>query len=239
MKKRLVLLVCLAAIVLSGPGEESIPAGGGGVVRLPQGTPLVALTFDDGPRADTTGHLLEELALREVPATFFLLGERIPGNEALVRRMAADGHQIGIHTWDHVMLSGVTAEEFYLQEGRTRQLLAQILGEGEFWLRPPYGIMDPELERLEEGPLVIWSVDPEDWKDHHVARITDEVLAQVEDGSIILMHDIYESSVKAVVDIVDGLLARGYCFVTVEQLMTLRGVEPRAGERVTACPPEL
>lgn len=240
MKKRLVILLISAAVLLlPGLGEESVPTGGGGVVRLPQGTPLVALTFDDGPRADTTGPLLEGLALREVPATFFLLGERIPGNEGLVKEMAAAGHQIGIHTWDHVMLSEVTAEEFRTQTDRSRACLTALLGERDYWLRPPYGIMDPALERLEKGPLIIWSVDPEDWKDHNVERIVSSVLSRVKDGDIILMHDIYAGSVEAALAIVDALLDRGYCFVTVEQLMALRGVEPEAGERYTACPPEL
>ena len=208
-------------------------------MRLPQGSPLVALTFDDGPRADTTGPLLEGLALREVPATFFLLGERIPGNEGLVSEMDAAGHQVGVHTWDHIMLADVTAGEFHLQVNKTREQLTRILGEGDYWLRPPYGIMDPALERLEKGPLIIWSVDPEDWKDHNVERIVSSVLNRVKDGDIILMHDIYAGSVEAALAIVDALLDRGYCFVTVEQLMALRGVEPEAGERYTACPPEL
>lgn len=238
MKKKLALLiVCAAALgLVCRTGGESVPTGGGGVVKVPQDPSLVALTFDDGPRADTTGPLLEGLALREVPATFFLLGHRIPGNEGLVKEMAAAGHQIGIHTWDHVMLSGVTAEEFYRQTGQTRDLLAGILGERDYWLRPPYGIMDPELERLEEGPLIIWSVDPEDWKDRDVERIVNEVLSQAEDGDIILMHDIYPSSVEAALAIVDALLDRGFCFVTVEQLMDLREVEPQAGVRYDAVP---
>lgn len=238
MKKRTaVFLLCAAVLCLyGGRGKESVPVGGGGVVKVPQDPPLVALTFDDGPRADTTGPLLEGLALREVPATFFLLGHRIPGNEELVREMAAAGHQVGIHTWDHVMLAGVTAEEFRHQVETPRAYLTQMLGEGDYWLRPPYGIMDPELERLEQGPLIIWSVDPEDWKDRDVERIVNAVLTRVEDGDIILLHDIYSSSVEAALAIVDTLLDRGFCFVTVEQLMALRNVEPQSGVRYDAFP---
>lgn len=238
MKKRVaVFLLCAAVLYLyGGTGKESVPTGGGGVVKVPQDPPLVALTFDDGPRADTTGPLLEGLALREVPATFFLLGHRIPGNEDLVREMAAAGHQVGIHTWDHIMLTGITAEEFEHQVEKPRAYLSQVLGEGDYWLRPPYGIMDPELERLEQGPLIIWSVDPEDWRDHNVDRIVNEVLSHVEDGDIILLHDIYQSSAEAALAIVDALLDQGFCFVTVEQLMALRNVEPQAGVRYDAFP---
>jgi len=91
--------------------------------------------------------------------------------------------------------------------------------------------MDPELQRLEEGPLIIWSLDPEDWRDRDEGRIVDHVLSRVRDGDIILLHDMYEASVCAALTVCDALLERGFCFVTVEQLMALRGVEPEAGVR--------
>lgn len=199
--------------------------------------PLVALTFDDGPRADTTGLLLDGLALREVPATFFLVGSRIRGNGALIQRMAAGGHQIGIHTYDHVQITDLSHKDFDLQVSRTKALLTELLHENEFWLRPPYGIMDAKTAQWCDCPLVLWSVDPEDWKDHDAERIISAVLDQVEDGDIILMHDIYHSSVDAALQIVDALTDRGYVFVTVEQLMALREVEPEKGKRCYACPP--
>ena len=191
--------------------------------------PVVALTFDDGPRASTTGRLLDELALREVPATFFLLGHRISGNEDLIRRMAAEGHQIGVHTFDHVEITGLSREDFDLQVGRTRSLLWDILGEGDFWLRPPYGITDAAARQWADSPVILWSVDPEDWKDHDVGRIVAGVTEHVEDGDIILMHDIYDSTVDAAVQAVDVLLSRGYCFVTVEELLERNGVEIQNG----------
>ena len=214
------------------PVEGCIPAGGGAMVEIPEEAPVVALTFDDGPHPENTRRLMEELAIREAPATFFLVGERLAGNEGLVREMALQGHQIGVHTWDHIMLDEkVTPAEFQAQMVRTRQRLREILGEGDYWLRPPYGIMTPELQKLEEGPLIIWSVDPEDWKDRDQERIVSYVLARVKDGDIILMHDMFGASVDAALTIVDELQNRGYCFVTVEQLMSMRGVEPAAGRR--------
>jgi len=197
----------------------------------------VALTFDDGPRAETTGRLLEGLALREVPATFFLLGHRIQGNEDLIRAMKAEGHQIGIHTYDHVLITQLTREEFVDQMDRTRQLLTELLGPGEYWLRPPYGLLDETAEKWADSPLILWSVDPEDWKDRDTQRIVEAATQNVKDGDIILMHDIYESSVDAALQIVDRLLDQGFCFVTVEQLMRLRGAQPEVGVRCTAFPP--
>ena len=197
----------------------------------------MALTFDDGPRGATTGPLLDGLALREVPATFFLVGERIQGNEELIRRMALDGHQIGVHTYGHVILKSLSRQDFDLQVGKTRALLTDVLGEGEFWLRPPYGMIDRTDAQWAGSPLVLWSVDPEDWKDSDVDRIVAAVLEHVGDGDIILMHDIFHSSVDAALRVVDALLSQGYCFVTVEQLMEERQLTPENGVQYRRCPP--
>ena len=170
-----------------------------------------------------------ELALREVPATFFLLGHRLSGNEELVRRMAREGHQIGVHTFDHVPVTGLSHQEFDLQVGGVRAQLRDILGDGEFWLRPPYGQTDDSTRAWADSPIVLWSVDPEDWKDHNAARIAAAVTEQVKDGDIILLHDIYHSSVDAAVQIVDELLRRGFCFVTVEDLLAWKGISPESG----------
>ena len=224
---------------LGAPGEEAHTAGGGALVEAEETAemPLVALTFDDGPRNSTTGRLLEGLALREVPATFFLVGNRVPGNEELVRRMVREGHQVGVHTYEHAILAGLSRRDFDLQVGKTRAVLTQVLGEGDFWLRPPYGIVDDGVARWADSPLVLWSVDPEDWKDQDVDRIVAAVVEHVEDGDIILMHDIYHTSVEAALRVVDTLLNRGYCFVTVEQLMEQRQVEPEDGAVCRRCPP--
>ncbi|RKI67189.1 peptidoglycan N-acetylglucosamine deacetylase A [bacterium 1xD42-67] len=236
-RKRSAALICAAVLAAALPGPAGTrPAGGPAEVEL-EGRPLVALTFDDGPREATTGPLLDGLALREVPATFFLVGSRIGGNEDLVRRMAAEGHQIGVHTFDHVALKGLSRRDFDLQVGKTRAVLADLLGEGEFWLRPPYGLIDQAAAGWAGGPLILWSVDPEDWKDHDVDRIVAAVVEHVSDGDIILMHDIFASSEEAALRVVDALLAKGYCFVTVEQLMEQRGAAPEAGARCRAFPP--
>ena len=232
-------LLGLCAALALGPGvpEEVQVAGGSAQVEIETGpVKLVALTFDDGPHPANTRRLLEGLELREVNATFFLVGERIGGCEELIREMARAGNQVGVHTFDHVMVTDLSREDFDLQVGKTRALLMDVLGAGEFWLRPPYGIVDESVERWADGPLILWSVDPEDWKDRDTDRIVAAVLEHVQDGDIILMHDIYESSVDAALRIVDALESQGYVFVTVEQLMSLRGVEPECGVCYRACP---
>ena len=229
--KKFGAFLCVLGLVLLLPGPEPVRTAGAPAEVTLDSPPLVALTFDDGPRSSTTGPLLDGLALREVPATFFLVGNRIPGNEDLVRRMAAEGHQIGIHTYDHVELKGLSRQDFDLQVGKTRALITQLVGEGNYWLRPPYGLMDRQAGQWCGGPVILWSVDPEDWKDDDVDRIVAAVVEHVSDGDIILLHDLFPSSGQAALSIVDTLLARGCCFVTVEQLMAERGVTPEVGAR--------
>lgn len=192
---------------------------------------LVALTFDDGPKAATTARLLEGLECRGVRATFFLIGAQLEGNEDLVCRMAAAGHQIGVHTYDHVALTDLSDADFDAQVGRTRQALTQLLGEGDYWLRPPYGMVDAAVERNAGSPIILWSVDPEDWHQRSVQREVSHIVSKVEDGDIILMHDIFPESVDAALQVVDQLHHAGYAFVTVEELFAAQGVTPQVGQK--------
>lgn len=235
--KKIAAFLCVLGLVLTLPPPEPVQQADAPLQVTLDDPPLVALTFDDGPRSSTTGPLLDGLELREASATFFLVGSRIPGNEDLVRRMAAEGHQIGLHTYDHVELKGLSRRDFDLQVGKTRALIASLLGDGNYWLRPPYGLIDKSAEDWCGGPVVLWSVDPEDWKDSDVDRIVAAVVEHVSDGDIILLHDLFPSSVQAALRIVDALLAKGFCFVTVEQLMEERGVVPEAGARYRKIPP--
>ena len=227
------LLVCF--LLTLGPKPQEISTAGGAEVEV-ENTPLLALTYDDGPGGASTEKLLDGLALREVPATFFLVGQQIPGQEALVRRMAAEGHQIGLHTQSHVMLTKAGEEQIRQEITENREQLTELLGEGDYWLRPPYGKYNDSVKHWANSPLVLWSVDPEDWKDRNRDRIVEAVVSRVQDGDIILMHDIYDSSVEAALEIVDRLTDRGFTFVTVKQLMDLRGEKPVPGNTVSALP---
>lgn len=191
---------------------------------------LIALTFDDGPRRSTTTALLDGLAERGVKATFFLIGGQLENNEDVVRRMDEEGHQVGIHTFDHVRLTGLSKVDFDAQVDRTRQLLKNILGHNDFLLRPPYGIMDDGIRRHAGCPIILWSIDPEDWRDQNTARVVEQVVSSARDGAIILMHDIFPESVDAAFQIVDRLHQQGYFFVTVEQLFAARCLPLEAGQ---------
>lgn len=203
--------------------EESVQTLGG-VDR-----PCVALTFDDGPKASTTPALLEGLSKRGVHATFFLIGDSIEGNELLVQRMAGEGHQIGVHSQTHRMLTGLSAGEFSWEVDTVRRTLTSLVGRENFMLRPPYGMTDSNVCRWADMPIILWAVDPEDWSDRNTARQVETIVSRVKDGDIILLHDIYPASVDTALQVVDLLLKQGYYFVTVEELFAIRGEEPRAG----------
>ena len=215
------------------PGRERAAMG---EVQLPAG-PFVALTFDDGPKASTTPVLLDGLARRGVHATFFVIGENVAGNEELLIRMERDGHQIGLHTFHHKSLAAVNGRDFYAEVDKLRETLSGLLDQEDFMLRPPYGMITPSNRARAGSPIILWSVDPEDWSDRSSARQLSVILDKVEDGSIILLHDIYAESVDTALAAVDELMAQGYKFVTVEELFALRGVTPEDGTEYRKLPP--
>lgn len=196
------------------------------LVEVPK---YVALTFDDGPRADTTELLLNGLRERGVAATFFVVGEQIAGNEELIRRMKAEGHQIGNHTYSHVRLTKAEKDTIIEEIHKTEVLLTEIVGQGSYWLRPPYGRITAAQTGQIHTPMIYWTLDPQDWKLLDAEKVTECVTAQVQPGDIILLHDFYPSSVDAALEIIDRLQAEGYAFVTVEELFRIQGITPEAG----------
>jgi len=189
----------------------------------------VALTFDDGPRADTTIRLLDGLLERGAAATFFVIGEQIPCNEEILQRMKAEGHQIGNHTYSHVRLLKADKDDVVEEVHKAEALLQEAVGDGSFWLRPPYGLIGSERAKLIHTPMIYWSVDPQDWKLLDKDKVTAAVLDAVQPGDIILLHDFYSTSVDAALEIIDKLQAEGYAFVTVEELFRIQGITPQPG----------
>ena len=207
-----------------------------GEAKIPDG-PYVALTFDDGPRADTTPVLLDGLAQRGVHATFFVIGENVSGNELLIQRMAGEGHQIGLHTFHHKSLTALNSSDFYLEVNELRVILTSLIGQERFMLRPPYGIIDPAEQDWAAAPIILWSVDPADWSDRDTERQVSAIVDNAKDGDIILLHDIYAASVETALQAVDALMAKGYHFVTVEELFAIRCKTPENGKVYRKLPP--
>ena len=228
MKQRLFPLFLGALFLLSACAPPAREAGANLSIAENQ-LKYVALTFDDGPRADTTSLLLEGLRQRDARATFFVIGQQIPGNEDLIRRMADEGHQVGNHTYSHTRLREAGDNTIIEEIQKTEVLLTEILGEGSYWLRPPYGLVDYDRTGLIKTPMIYWSLDPEDWKLLDTDKVVEAVLSQVQSGDIVLLHDFYRTSVDAALQIVDALQAQGYAFVTVAELFDLCQVEPQNG----------
>ena len=239
---RIILIGILLLCGLLWLPPADVPASSELKLDIPQhaeAKKLAALTFDDGPHPQFTATLLDGLRERGVKATFFLVGTQIQYAPELVHRMAREGHQIGVHTYSHVTISGLEQEEFRLQVEGTRRLVYSLLGERELWLRPPYGILDENTPRWADSPVILWSVDPEDWKDTRTERIQSHIVRHTRDGDIILLHDIYPSSVQAALDAVDALQKQGFTFVTVAELMEARGLAPKSGQVYTRCAPPI
>lgn len=178
----------------------------------------VALTFDDGP-GEGTLRLLDGLRERNAKATFFVVGEKAEQYPDTVRKMKEDGHLIGNHTYTHVQMNTLSCEAAVAEVKKTSELIESITGEGTGYLRPPYGECTKKMKQELDMFIVLWDVDPLDWSIQNEDSVVNRVLADVEDGDIILLHDIFDTSVAAAFRIVDALQKEGYEFVTVEELM--------------------
>ena len=181
--------------------------------------PRAALTFDDGPHATYTPLLLDGLHKRGIHVTFFLMGKNIEGKEEIVKQMQKDGHLIGNHTYDHVQLDKLPGDQACQQILKTNNEIYEITGEYPLYLRPPYGAWPKNLELCVTMLPVFWDVDTLDWKSKNVQSVEEIVKREVKDGSIILMHDSFPTSVEAALEIADMLTEAGYDLVTADQLL--------------------
>ena len=189
---------------------------------------LIAITFDDGPGA-YTAQLLDELAARDVKATFFVSGYRAANYPETLKRMVSEGHQLASHTQNHENLNTLSAAKIADEISRTQDYITAAGGDNPAYIRPPYGNANKTVRAQAPSPLINWSVDPEDWKYHNADTVCKNILAGSYDGAIILVHDIYQPSVNGALAAIDKLLEQGYEFVTVRDLLLRRGVTPEAG----------
>lgn len=194
--------------------------------RIDPEQPMIALTFDDGPKASVTNRILKSLEEAGGRATFFMVGSNVAVNEDSVNQMVAQGCQVGNHTFGHKYITNLTAQELETQLGGTNQAVLDACGILPMVMRPPGGKTDEaSLNALAEMgmPAILWSIDTKDWK-HRDAQITIQtVLDQVRDGDIILMHDIYSATADAAEVLIPALVERGFQLVTVGELASFRG----------------
>lgn len=180
--------------------------------------PKVAITFDDGPSTVYTEILLDGLKERGVKATFFLTGREIQYSEDVVRRMSKEGHIVGNHTYSHIDLKRSNYETSKEEIEKTNECIKRVTGKTPKYIRPPYGDWDDRLLEETDMSIVLWSVDPEDWKDQNAGIVARRVIKNTKPGDIILLHDIFKTSVNAAFIIIDELQKKGYDFVTIDKI---------------------
>jgi peptidoglycan/xylan/chitin deacetylase (PgdA/CDA1 family) len=193
--------------------------------------PMVAVTFDDGPDKDTTPRLLDILWDNNARATFFVLGSRANANGNLIQRMVDEGHEIGNHSYNHPNLTKIGAKKIQEQLDLTDSAVFAQGGILPQLMRPTYGAVNDTVLATAGKPVILWSLDTLDWKTKSAAKTISAVMERVQDGDIILMHDIHKTTIDACEVLIPRLVQSGYQLVTVSEMMRAKGVEPVCGKR--------
>ena len=211
MRRCITLILCLVFMQLP--------------VNAVQEKKFVALTFDDGPSGRFTQRLLDGLEERDVKATFLLCGYRMEQYPKLTQQIYEQGHEIGLHGYSHKTL------QHTCKQGAEREIekASALIPEGcqINFFRSPGGLCSKEVLEVarEKGlSMLLWSVDPKDWAIHDAATVSQNVIGNVKDGDIILLHDMSDSSVDAAFQIIDALHAQGYQFVTASELAEIKNI---------------
>lgn len=213
----IIVVLFLFFICIIQSNSDLINIGSNNIINKDIHVKKVALTFDDGP-GEYTEELINELKKRDVKATFFMIGESIEQYPELVKRMSNEGHVIGNHTYTHIHLTSVSNKMAMEEITKTNDIIKGLTGSEPEYIRPPYGSLSKKMKKTINMTPVLWDVDPRDWSILNTDRVVCHVIKNVEDGDVILLHDIFDTSVDAAVKIVDILEKEGYIFVTVDEL---------------------
>ncbi len=192
----------------------------------------IAMTFDDGPQPQNTPRLLDMLRARNIKATFYVIGKSVDLYPQVLRRTVAEGHEIGNHSNTHRLLSKLSDDEIRADLRLCESAIERAAGIKPPTMRPPYGGLlqrQREMVHAEFGyPIILWSVDPLDWKRPGASVVSSRILAGASAGGIVLSHDLHSQTVDAMPATLDTLLSRGYKFVTVSQLLAMKIDAPAA-----------
>jgi peptidoglycan/xylan/chitin deacetylase (PgdA/CDA1 family) len=199
------------------------------IANWPTGRNLVALSYDDGPHPRITPQLLELLQRKNVKATFYLLGQMVKEYPKVARQVAEAGHEVAAHSYDHKQFTKLSESGLQRQLQLTHDLITSATGVAPTTLRPPYGATNSRVNAACEEmgyKVVLWDVDTNDWRKRTSQQMIAEILKTARDGSIILMHDRYQTTLDTTEAVIDALRAKGYEFVTVAELLS----QPRVGQ---------
>ena len=225
MRRLLCLVLCLTFLIFP-------------VQAAQKNEKYVALTFDDGPSGRFTRRLLDGLAERDAKATFFLCGYRIAQYPKETQRIFDEGHEIALHGYSHDCMTPMSRRQIAKELSDTKALLPE--GCKALWLRPPGGCCSDGVRQVAEVTnlsILDWSVDPRDWATRDTAAVGRFVVERIQDGDVVLLHDMSDSSVDAALTIIDELQSQGFRFVTVSELVKIRDITVKPGKTYRKFPP--
>jgi peptidoglycan/xylan/chitin deacetylase (PgdA/CDA1 family) len=227
-----------AAVVVASPAQTQITFN-----SVHVDGPYIALTFDDGPNATLTPKLLDLLAAHHMKATFFVVGQNAADHPEILRRAVREGHEIGNHSWSHPNLGKMSDEAVRREVQKTDEAIFAAIGKHPTLLRPPYGSITARQKHWiheEFGyRIIIWDVDPLDWKRPGPSVVTSRILKETRAGSIVLAHDIHPPTLEAMPATFDQLDRKGFKSVTVSELLKMETPvppKPSATPRPSAIP---
>lgn len=219
--------------VLQGTPSPAAPKPGGPQITFNSvyvDGPYIAMTFDDGPHGSLTPKLLDLLAAHKIKATFFVVGQCVAEYPAIVARAAREGHEIANHSWSHPNLSKMSDEAVRQQLQKTDDAIKAAIGVRPTLLRPPYGAITGRQKSWIHDKfgyrVIIWDVDPLDWKRPGPSVVTSRIVHGTHPGSIILAHDIHAPTIDAMPATFEQLQAKGFKFVTVSELLAMARPAP-------------
>jgi peptidoglycan/xylan/chitin deacetylase (PgdA/CDA1 family) len=218
----------------------TLPSPWGSLRSVWTRSPVVALTFDDGPDPHGTPAVLDALAAAGARATFFVLADRVEQHPALAQRVRADGHEVGLHGPDHRRLTAVPRAELTELLGAAKRRVEDVIGCAVNDFRPPFGALTPTTLSVARScglDVVMWSVDPDDWRDD-ASAVASRTLVACRPGAIVLLHDTRADDDpgdrragrdcgRTAQAVLDGLAARHLDSITVSDLRA-RGVPVRS-----------
>lgn len=185
---------------------------------------LIALTFDDGP-SNNTKYFIKELQKRDALVTFFVVGNRVKKYEDVLKEAYLIGNQIGSHTYSHKNLLYLNEEEITKEIEKTNEAIYNVIGTKPTIIRVPYGNINKKIRSISNMNHILWNVDTLDWKYKNSNRVYKEIIKHAEDGNIILLHDIFKTSVNGVLKAIDELKKQGYEFVTIDEMVYLKNIK--------------
>lgn len=194
----------------------------------------VAITFDDGPSGKYNAKFLDVLARNKAHATFFMVGTMMNSCQKCVLDTYKSGNEVASHTYNHMNMKKNSIQDVNESIKKTDDLFYQITGDHIKYVRPPYGAYSKENLENVSYPLILWNLDTEDWRYHDVDHIVNYVMENISDGDIILMHELYETSLQALEILLPKLYAEGYQIVSIGELAELQDKNLQSGHAYRA-----